>query len=78
MLGMLNLNNRILVWLDEKGKDILKSYYEIEDDAIFKSEEKEGFYKFQIWQFMDIFGGKACASYAPYSCVTYIDKNDIK
>lgn len=33
---------------------------------------------FQIWQFMDIFGGKSCGSYVPYSLVTYIDENDVK
>jgi|WetSurMetagenome_2_1015567.scaffolds.fasta_scaffold02633_24 hypothetical protein len=81
MLGELNLNNRVIVYLDDKGKKILKEHYNInniDDDNSFKSKEKEGFYEFQFWQFMDIFGGKSCASYAPYSCVVYIDKDKIK
>jgi hypothetical protein len=71
-LQEINLNASILVRLDEKGRKILKDYYKTENDNLFKSETKEGFWEFQIWQFADIFGGTSCGAYAPYSCVAYL------
>ena len=67
-----NLNKKILVQLDAKGEEILQKHYH-GDGALFKSEDKEGFYEFQVYQFMDIFGGKGCGAYAPYSTYVFLE-----
>lgn len=68
-----NLNHPIYVHLDEKGKKILKKYYKHDDISIWEYPQKEGYYKFQLWQFVDIFGGYSCGAYAPYSCNVFLE-----
>ena len=75
-----NLNNYVHVHLDDKGKQIFKDYYigfvdvDIDDH---KSDKKEGYYKFQFWNFIDIFAGSSCGSYSPYSVEVYLEEKDL-
>lgn len=53
-----NLNEYIKVKLTDKGKEIYKNYYhDIDDEYVPTLDvDKEGFCKFQLWEFMQIFG----------------------
>ena len=54
-----NLNEYIKVKLTDKGKEIYRNYYhEIDDEKVLKTLDidEEGYCKFQLWYFMEIFG----------------------
>lgn len=72
-----NLNNYVYVSLDEKGKKILRDYYQ-SDESMWLSKEYPDLYELQFWCFIDVFGGSSCASYAPYSTVAFIEKDSIE
>lgn len=71
-----NLNNTIHVYLDERGEEILRKHFNSNNIEIFRSDKIDGYYQFQCWAFIDIFGGTSCGSYAPFSCKTYIEVNE--
>jgi hypothetical protein len=47
-----NINNYVYVKLNERGKQILSD----ERYTAHKWPSKEGMYRFQLWEFMNIFG----------------------
>lgn len=53
-----NLNEYIKVKLTDKGKEIYRNYYHyIDDEDVPKlNVDEEGYCKFQLWDFMHIFG----------------------
>ena len=53
-----NLNEYIKVKLTDKGKEIYRNHYHDIDDEYVPTldTDKEGYYKFQLWEFMQIFG----------------------
>ena len=53
-----NLNEYIKVKLTDKGKEIYKNHYhDIDDEYVPTLDvDEEGFCKFQLWEFMQIFG----------------------
>lgn len=53
-----NLNEHIKVKLTDKGKEIYRNYYHDIDDKFVPTldVDEEGFCKFQLWEFMKIFG----------------------
>jgi hypothetical protein len=53
-----NLNEYIKVKLTDKGKEIYRNYYHYIDDEDVPTldVDEEGFCKFQLWEFMQIFG----------------------
>ena len=53
-----NLNEYIKVKLTDKGKEIYRNYYHYIDDEDVPTldVDEEGFCKFQLWEFMRIFG----------------------
>lgn len=53
-----NLNEYIKVKLTDKGKEIYKNHYHDIDDEYVPTlhVDEEGFCKFQLWEFMQIFG----------------------
>jgi len=66
-----NLNYNIWVTLDEKGLEILKQ--KGRDPAWY---EEKGWYKFQMWQFMEIFGQTMMGCYAPFSMRVELEIDD--
>lgn len=53
----INLNEYLKVKLTDKGKEIYRKYYNINDDcAITLDTDEEGYCKFQLGNFMQIFG----------------------
>ena len=57
-----NLNEYIKVKLTDKGKEIYRNYYhDIDDEYIPTLDvDEEGYCKFQLWDFMRIFGEHFC------------------
>lgn len=57
-----NLNEFIKVKLTDKGKEIYRNYYnDIDDEYVPTLDiDEEGFCKFQLWRFMQIFGEHFC------------------
>lgn len=53
-MKVFNINEYIYVKLTDRGKNILNNYYA---DFDWKpTPNEEGYYKFQMWQFMNLFG----------------------
>lgn len=76
-----NLNSYVHVALDSKGLEILKDRYsrfnvDIDLDH-YKSDKKEGLYKFQFWHFMSIFGEHTNLAYAPFSPQVFLEEKDL-
>ncbi|WP_230677612.1 hypothetical protein, partial [Streptococcus pneumoniae] len=63
----INLNNYVHVYLDAKGKQLILDKYETTEIEMWKSEKYPGMFKFQFWQFMNIFANQSCGSYAPFN-----------
>lgn len=73
-----NLNNNIIVRLDEKGKEILRNYFDSENISTRECKKLPGYYELQFWMFIDIFGKYSFSGcYAPYSMNIYLHKKDI-
>lgn len=47
-----NMNHKVYVKLTDKGKEVLKNHYRGE----FHKPDENGYYSFQFWVFMNIFG----------------------
>jgi hypothetical protein len=69
-----NLNSKLHVALDEKGEKILREHFQSNNIDCWKSNKfGDGWYKFQAWQFIDIFGNTSCGSYSPFSNDVYLE-----
>lgn len=72
-----NLNDYVLIQLNDKGIELLREYYN-SDPEIYKSDSEPGYYKFQFWEFIDIFGKEmSIGSYPPYSMEVLLYEKDL-
>jgi len=73
----INLNNYVHIYLDEKGKQILRDKYNTSEIEMWKSDKYPDMFKFQFWQFMNIFSNHHCGSYAPFNLNVIVENYDI-
>lgn len=72
-----NANDHIIVNLKEEGKNILCDYYETDNIDKFKSKNVEGFFEFQFWQFMKIFGNRSVGNMTPYAPEMFLLEDEL-
>jgi hypothetical protein len=75
---VVNLNDKMHVKLTQRGENILLNYTFPRGVTVslsqcssyldlYRSKKYDGYYQFQIWEFMEIFGGRIGVSSSP-SC----------
>lgn len=70
-----NLNSHVYVKLNYKGKRIVANHYAHSDH---RKPDSKGFYKFQMWEFMNVFGQHLMMTadiISEENCI-YFDEND--
>ena len=73
-----NINEHVKVKLTERGLEVYKKHYEKFGIKAPAKEAKDGYYRFQLWELMQIFGGSVGAGVKlPFETDIYFDDKDL-